>query len=75
MEHELLDFMIQVSKSGKRIIKICSVNMYFIVNEYDEVLNYEDIMSKPFTKKEKKGIIRYGGVAGWDGLTYYMVVV
>ena len=64
VEHEYMDFMRNVSKHGRNITKIGSVNMYFVVDEYDEAFNYEDRMKRPITKKEKAGIIKYGGVQG-----------
>ena len=71
-----MDFMRQVAlqnktnKPNKTINNIRSLNIYFIVNEYDEALNYEDRMRDPITKKERKGIIRYGGIQGCYNILY-----
>ncbi len=70
VEKEYMNFMKQVSKHGKNITKIGSVNMYFVIQNYDKASNYKDIMNKPFTESEIAGVERYGGVQGCFDIIY-----
>jgi len=64
IEKEFLEFMKKVANSGTNNTTIKQVNMFYIVNNFTEAVNYEEIMRKPLTTNEKQYILKYGGVDG-----------
>ena len=67
IEKEYLDFMKSVAKnniSSTTINNNNTVNMYYIINNYTEAYNYEDLMKKPLTEEEIRYISEKGALAG-----------
>ena len=64
VEKEFLEFMKKVANSDINVTNIKQINMYYIVNNFKEALNYEDLMKKPLTIDEKQYVLENGGVDG-----------
>lgn len=45
-----------------------AINMYYVINNYKDAINFEDLMSKPLTQKEIKYIDENGSVLGFTKL-------